>query len=670
MLTPHKSLLCALLMLTGNTLKALEGFSLIPQGEFTMGPTIRDYSVTDIPTRTVTLDAFYMGKYEVTKAEWDEVRAWGLSNGYTDLVAGSGKASNHPVQTISWYMMLKWCNARSQKEGLTPVYYTNDAQTTIYKTGSVDVTKAQVKWAATGYRLPTEAEWEKAARGGADGMRFPWTDSDAVSHDKANFNNTGKEPYQSGPTGYHASFYDKNERVHTSPVGYFLPNDYELYDMSGNIAEYCWDRDGDDTGERTNPKGPDLGAYRIIRGGSWLNQASVARVAFRSRDNPKNPAVHYGFRVVRKQTIDGDYAGNFNVASSRAQQDIYDYSCQISLKINESGAYSGALVNGGNRLGLKGNLDPNAKGEIIIKPNSKKRIFGATIKLSIELMSDNQYCVAASIQWPDQPSADFICYPVAYTGKGGASDFPLAGKMINNLLISRGESGVKFGHGYASTKASKDGALAITGRMADGSTLTGATRLVRNDAGQVVAPISFPISAVRGLLHGEGHVNIAPDVGDVNLFAPSGLEWLRLPQAKSKTFKQGFTVKLDLYGQVWSWQKGQSAMPAGESGFGLTLDPEMSVLEKTLELVGTWPASNKPAWTPVPPKGFTFGLKTATGAFSGNAPRTVAGKAAKAIAYQGLMLSPGIAMDDGSTLTGGGFILGSESSGAVEITTP
>lgn len=94
------------------------GMSLIPAGSFTMGNSVAaDTDITDAPIRKVTLDAFYMAKYEVTKAEWDEVRSWGLRNGYTDLSAGSGKAANHPVQKISWHMMVKWSNARSQKEG-------------------------------------------------------------------------------------------------------------------------------------------------------------------------------------------------------------------------------------------------------------------------------------------------------------------------------------------------------------------------------------------------------------------------------------------------------------------------------------------------------------------------------------------------------------------------
>jgi formylglycine-generating enzyme required for sulfatase activity len=271
--------------------------ALIPQGSFTMGNSMAaDTDITAAPTRTVTLDAFYMGKYEVTKAEWDEVRTWGLSNGYTDLAAGSGKASNHPVQTITWYMMVKWCNARSQKEGLTPAYYTNDAQTTIYKTGSVNVTNAQVKWSASGYRLPTEAEWEKAARGGLSGKRFPW--GDTISHSQANYYAASGYSYDSSGSvnNYHPTY-----ATGTSPVGAFAANDYGLHDMAGNVWEWCWDWYGTyAAGSQTNPRGTTSGTYRVHRGGGWHFHAGTSRVAGRGAGlDPTNAGGAIGFRVLR-----------------------------------------------------------------------------------------------------------------------------------------------------------------------------------------------------------------------------------------------------------------------------------------------------------------------------------------------------------------------------------
>jgi formylglycine-generating enzyme required for sulfatase activity len=285
-------------LLTVNS-AAPTGFALIPQGAFTMGDSLDGLS--DAPTRTVTLDAFYMGKYEVTKAEWDEVRTWGLSNGYSDLAAGSGKASNHPVQRITWYMMVKWCNARSQKEGLTPAYYTNDAQTTIYKTGSVNVTNAQVKWSASGYRLPTEAEWEKAARGGLSGKRFPW--GDTISHSQANYFAASGYSYYDSSSGnnYHPT-YATGSAPYTSPVGAFAANDYGLYDMAGNVWEWCWDWYGTyAAGSQTNPRGTTSGTYRVFRSGNWGGYASYGRVAYRSYSDPTSTDTDYviGFRVLR-----------------------------------------------------------------------------------------------------------------------------------------------------------------------------------------------------------------------------------------------------------------------------------------------------------------------------------------------------------------------------------
>lgn len=269
------------------------GFSLIPSGAFTMGRTSGD-TETNAPPVTVTVSAFAMQQTETTKAQWDEVRTWAVSNGYTDLPTGGGKASNHPVQTVSWWDVVKWCNARSEKEGLTPAYMVGGV---VMRTGT---TEPVADWSANGYRLPTEAEWEKAARGGVEGptRRYPWG-TDTISHAQANYNGSGTT-YGNQSSGYHPS-YTAGGFPYTSPVGSFGANGYGLYDMSGNVWEWCWDRyaAGTYVTGATDPKGAVSGTFRVLRGGSWNNNAFFARCSRRSDNSPGDAFLDIGFRPAR-----------------------------------------------------------------------------------------------------------------------------------------------------------------------------------------------------------------------------------------------------------------------------------------------------------------------------------------------------------------------------------
>jgi formylglycine-generating enzyme required for sulfatase activity len=147
------------------------GMTLVPAGSFTMGDTL-DGESDAIPTVSVTVSAFYMDVNLVSYSQWQTVYNWATSHGYSFDNPGLGEAANHPVQSVNWYDVVKWSNARSQQAGLTPVYYTDAGLTHVYTTGDTDA--VYPNWATNGYRLPTEAECQKGARGGLNGLRFPW----------------------------------------------------------------------------------------------------------------------------------------------------------------------------------------------------------------------------------------------------------------------------------------------------------------------------------------------------------------------------------------------------------------------------------------------------------------------------------------------------------------
>jgi formylglycine-generating enzyme required for sulfatase activity len=272
------------------------GMALIPAGAFTMGNSIGDADISDATPISVTVSAFYMDVNLVSYSQWQTVYNWATSHGYGFDSAGAGKAANQPVQTVDWYDTVKWSNARSQQAGLTPVYYTDAGLTQVYRNGEV---APYVNWTANGYRLPTEAEWEKAARGGLSGQRFPL--GNTISESQANYyGDTSGYSYDLGPNGYNAIGNYPTDSVGTSPVGSFAPNGYGLYDMAGNVFEWCWDWYGTPYGQptTTNPTGPASGSTRVLRGGYWSYVASYSRCAYRFDYYPFIADNSFGFRCV------------------------------------------------------------------------------------------------------------------------------------------------------------------------------------------------------------------------------------------------------------------------------------------------------------------------------------------------------------------------------------
>jgi formylglycine-generating enzyme required for sulfatase activity len=265
------------------------GLVRIPAGPFRMGDNL-DKTGYALPVHTVDVDEFYIDKYETMYTLWKEVHDWAVAQGYKFDSAGqngsSGKGNNLPVTMVSWYDAVKWLNARSEKEGRTPLYYVDDAHTDVYRLGRINLTNAQVKWEADGYRLPTEAEWEKAARGGVEGRRYPW--GDELGTGNANDNMGG-----------------------AVPVGIYPANGYGLYDMAGNVFEWVWDwgseRQAYDwaVDGAKNPRGPDSSDTdtRIRRGGGYTYGSQYLKCSGRMFRTPTYTAPYFGFRSASNKQL-------------------------------------------------------------------------------------------------------------------------------------------------------------------------------------------------------------------------------------------------------------------------------------------------------------------------------------------------------------------------------
>jgi len=256
---------------------------LVPQGTFTMGDTRGVTNGWALPTHSVTLNSFYMGKYEVTQAEWVAIIGSNPSHAY------NGIGDNYPVNQVSWYAILRYCNLRSMAEGLVPIYsisgstnpdHWGDVPDTWDHQNAAPWGAAICNWSANGYRLPTEAEWEYAARGATNTPDYLYSGSDDID-----------------AVGWYIG---NNTPNGSKPVGTKAPNGLGIYDMSGNILEWCWDAYDDYSSEpQTNPTGPASGSYRMLRGGRWSNSHYTCFVATREGDVPSAKPYHIGFRLCR-----------------------------------------------------------------------------------------------------------------------------------------------------------------------------------------------------------------------------------------------------------------------------------------------------------------------------------------------------------------------------------
>jgi len=246
------------------------------------------------PIHTVVLPEFQIGRYEVTYALWSDVKNWAETNGY--IFANGGRQGSdenisnrlHPVTYISWKDCIVWCNAFSEKEGLRPFYYKDCFQKVEpYRDSTEDmhISNVCVLWSAKGFRLPTEAEWEYAARY-VNGLNV----SSGAEH----------SGYPLSENIEDCAWYNQNAGNQTHPVGQLQSNILGIYDMSGNVWEWVWDRyAGFPDSIQVNPRGPETGDYRILRGGSWYYNSWDCRTANRMRYFPSDWLISNGFRICR-----------------------------------------------------------------------------------------------------------------------------------------------------------------------------------------------------------------------------------------------------------------------------------------------------------------------------------------------------------------------------------
>ena len=252
----------------------------IKGGSFEMGDVMKDNEYSNETIHHVTLNDFLLSRYPITYAEYDVF----CSNTNRKLPNDWGhRRGKRPVTNVSWMDAVEYCNRRSLEEDLNQVY-------------QIRTNHVTADWSQNGYRLPTEAEWEYAARDGGKTTRFgngkPIADPQEINFD-------GRKLFQKDYSI--VGFF----RAQTIEVGSLTcPNKMGLHDMSGNIWEWCWDWYGDYSRKpQINPKGPDEGLFHVYRGGSWDVDASFARVSYRPESLPANDFFNIGFRIARSASI-------------------------------------------------------------------------------------------------------------------------------------------------------------------------------------------------------------------------------------------------------------------------------------------------------------------------------------------------------------------------------
>ncbi len=255
----------------GSTHNVASDMVLVAGGTFTMGDSSSVPFV--LPRHSVTLDSFYIGKTEVTQGEWKSVMS-------TNPIYFRSVGEDAPVENVTWYDCISFCNKLSIREGKTPCYsVSGKTDPAAWPKDTATLNSVVCNFTAKGYRLPTEAEWEFAAKGGTLSKGFKFSGDSLVANSAWYFSNSGAKTHAAGTK---------------------TANELGLNDMSGNVWEWCWDWYGAySSAAQSNPRGPAVASKRILRGGSWDSDENNCRAYHRA--NNYTPDYRYydnGFRVV------------------------------------------------------------------------------------------------------------------------------------------------------------------------------------------------------------------------------------------------------------------------------------------------------------------------------------------------------------------------------------
>lgn len=246
---------------------------------FVQGGTFKN-NKSNFAGRNATLSNFYIGKYEVTQKEWEDV----MGNNPSGF-----KGDQLPVEMVSWYDAVEYCNQRSIQEGLKPHYNIDKDIPDLNNKNDND----NIKWTVTinegtnGYRLPTEAEWEYAASGGQESKNYTYSGSNNADKVAWYWKNAG-DKILTGDWNWPAIESNKNK---TKLIGTQQPNELGIYDMSGNVREWCWDWYSDAESQ--------IASFRVVKGGGWIGGVNNNEIAFRGKFDANGFGPDQGFRVVR-----------------------------------------------------------------------------------------------------------------------------------------------------------------------------------------------------------------------------------------------------------------------------------------------------------------------------------------------------------------------------------